>query len=696
MTTHAKTAAQRLSTPVQYLKGVGPRRGKLLERLALGTAADVLFYFPRDYQDLTEILGIDELVEGHPASVAGTVEDVDLRTTQNGQSMLGVLVRQEDEFLRAVWFNQPFLHQRFSVGQRVLLSGKPRLRGGRWEMAHPQVQPLDDQDAPASGQLLPVYGLTEGISQQQMRRIVQNMLDEFTPLLEETFDDAFRKTHRLWPIEEAVRQIHFPENAENLAGARRRFVYQELFLLQLAIAAQRHTLVSGRQATPLPTSTRIDARICRLLPFELTGDQKRAIAEISDDMARDVPMHRLLQGEVGSGKTMVALYAALLAVVHGHQAALMAPTEVLAQQHAETIGRFLTHSQVRIARLTGSLTAAGRRQCLEEIAAGKVDLIIGTQAVVQESVRFHKLGLVVIDEQHKFGVRQRAVLKQAGPSPHYLIMTATPIPRTVTMTIFGDLDVSVLRESPPGRQVVHTYLATEEQRDAWWDFFRRKLREGRQGFVITPLVEESSSVETANLEATFEELSNDALDGFRLAMLHGRMTSAEKAAIMEEFRGGRIQVLVATTVVEVGVDVPNATLMTIEGGNRFGLSQLHQLRGRIARGSQPGFCCVFADAISDEGQRRLEAFVSTNDGFRLAEIDLELRGPGDLLGLRQHGVPPLRIADLVRDRETLEEARHDATQLIQIDPGLRNVEHQRLRRMLLHRYGRVLELGHVG
>jgi ATP-dependent DNA helicase RecG len=396
----------------------------------------------------------------------------------------------------------------------------------------------------------------------------------------------------------------------------------------------------------------------------------------------------------------VAMYAMLLAVAHGHQAALMAPTEILGRQHLQTLSVALAASKVRLALLTGSLTPAERRDVLEKIAAGDVDVVVGTHAVThavaKSGVEFKKLGLVVIDEQHKFGVRQRAALKKAGVDPHYLVMTATPIPRTVGMTLFGDLDVSSLRESPPGRQTVHTYLANDEQRMRWWHFFRQKLNEGRQAYVIAPLVEEAEAIEAANVQATFETLMHGELSDYRLGMLHGRMTPADKESTMQAFRSGRTHVLVATSVVEVGVDVPNATLMTIEGGERFGLAALHQLRGRISRGAHPGYLCVFANAPSDEAQERLDAFTKTSDGFELAEIDFRLRGPGDLFGTRQHGLPPLRIADLTRDIDVVEEARRAAQALIESDPNLENPALARLRRMVFHRYGEALDLGDVG
>lgn len=695
-----KSPSELLGTPVQFLKGVGPQRAELLAKLGLHYAADLLFCFPRAYQNMSELREISQLEEGKLASVVGVIEEIDLRNTGPGKSLLGLLVRQGPQYLRCLWFNQPWMRQKLAEGRRVLISGEPKQEGLRWEMVHPRVEFLaDDEDAPA-GRILPVYSLTEGINQTQMRRAISGVVESHAALVEDVFPADYLEAHRLWPISAALPQIHEPESEASLEQARRRFIYQELLVLQLALAFRKWRLAHQRQAPPLPTSSKIDARITRLFPFELTAGQRQAIDEIAADMARPFPMNRLLQGDVGSGKTVVAMYALLLAVAHGYQAALMAPTEILARQHLQTLGTALAASKVRLALLTGALTAAERSDVLAKIAAGEIDVVIGTHAVThavaKSGVEFKKLGLVVIDEQHKFGVRQRAALKKAGVDPHYLVMTATPIPRTVGMTLFGDLDVSTLREPPPGRQSVHSYLATDDQRMRWWHFFRQKLDEGRQGYVIAPLVEEAETVEAANVQATFEALRNGELNGYRLGLLHGRMTPAEKDAAMQAFRAGRTQVLVATSVVEVGVDVPNATLMTIEGGERFGLAQLHQLRGRISRGAHSGYLCVFATPASDDVEERLDAFTKTSDGFDLAELDFNLRGPGDLFGTKQHGLPPLLIADLRRDVAVVEEARRDAQALIDSDPELDNPAFARLRRMVFRRYGEALDLGDVG
>ncbi len=692
-----RSPAELLSTPVQFLKGVGPDRAKLLERIGLRTAADVLFNFPRDYQDLTDLRTIERLEEDKLQSVRGTVEEIDIRNTGMGRSIVGLLVREGPRYLRAIWFNMPFMAEKFRRGQDVLLSGKPRLKGGRWEMSHPRVQLIDaDEEQQVAGSLLPVYSLTDGLKQSAMRNITRQTIDAYVELVDEAFPEAYQAAHKLWPIGRALREIHFPASHDNLQLARRRFIYQEMLILQLSMALRRNLQVTRRAAPPLDATAKIDARITRLFPFELTPGQRHAIDEIAADMARPVPMNRLLQGDVGCGKTVVAVYAMLLAVAHGSQAALMAPTEVLARQHFRTLSSLLAESRVRMALLSGSLSARERQETERKLAAGEIDLLIGTQAIVYGEAQFKQLGLVVIDEQHRFGVRQRATLKQAAADPHYLVMTATPIPRTVAMTLYGDLDVSIIAENPPGRQPLHTYLAEAENRAKWWDFFRRHLREGRQGYVIVPLVEESDHVDTANLEATFEELAHGELEAFRLGLVHGRMTAEEKDAALSEFAAGRTQVLVATIVVEVGIDVPNATLMTILGADRFGLAQLHQMRGRVCRGKFPGYCCVFADEPTDEAKARLEALVQSNDGFKLAEVDFQLRGPGDLIGTRQHGLPPFRMADLVRDAAVVSEAREDAKALIVADSGLSQAEHARLRQLVISRYGKALDLGDVG
>jgi ATP-dependent DNA helicase RecG len=686
---------RRLSTPVEFIRGVGTGRAALLERLGIRTASQLLFTFPRDYQDLSDERTIDNLEEGQMQSVRGVVTEIAATSSGFGKSRLALLLADGTGHLRALWFNQPFMRERFREGQHLLLTAGPRMRGLMWEMSHPQVTYLADEEAPIETKLLPVYGLTEGLSQYHMRRFVQVAVEQYAGDLEEVFPDNLLKRYQLMPLPDAVRTIHKPADREELEQARRRFVFQELFVLQLALSIRRSEQ-RALPAFPLPVTPRIDARIRRLMPFELTESQNAAIKEISEDMALDRPMNRLLQGDVGSGKTMVALYAMLACVAHGRQAALMAPTEILARQHADTLASLLEASRVKWAVLTGGLAKAERTQAIEQIASGEINLVIGTHAVVQDAVRFKELGLVVVDEQHKFGVRQRSALRQGEKSPHYLVMTATPIPRTLSMTLFGDLDISTLKMLPAGRQPVNTYLVEPDAEPRWWHFVRERLREGRQAFVVAPLVDESENVAAPSVARAFEQLTNGELEAFRLGVLHGRMSSAEKQQTMADFRSGATQVLVSTTVVEVGVDVPNATVMTVAGADRFGLAQLHQLRGRVGRGNRAGFCGVLLGEVNESARERLAAFAASNDGFALAELDFQLRGPGDLFSTQQHGLPPLRIADLQTDREVLEEARREAQLLVAEDPGLKHAENARLREQMMKRYGKALELGDVG
>ncbi len=705
-----RTPAELLTTQVQYLKGVGPQRAEGLQRLGLHTARDLLFDFPRDYQDLTHLDTVDDLEEDKLVRLRGTVLDIESRMTGGGRSMLGVLVRVGSGNVRAMWFNQPYMRDRFKPHEQVLLEGKAKFKGGIWQLVHPIAKAVETESDEPLSSLLPVYGLTEGVTQSLLRRAVRSALDTCIDVLDEVFPNEYLTEHNLLPLRTALPILHFPTTRDDLERARRRFVYQELLVLQLALAIKRSQQHDQAKAIPLEATAKIDARIRRLFHFELTAGQNAAIRDICVDMEKPHPMNRLLHGDVGSGKTIVAVYAVLLAVAHGQQAAIMAPTEILARQHADTLGRLLSSSKVRWALLTSGIGAKQRQEILAKLAARELDVIIGTQALLDEGVAFPKLALVVIDEQHKFGVRQRGMLRQAGGDPHYLVMTATPIPRSVAMTQFGDLDVTTIADAPPGRQPVHTYLAQPEQREAWWEFFRKKLSAGCQGYVIAPRVEEESRDDTstngepspddraplASVEQQFESLTHGPLEAFRVGLVHGRMNPREKQAAMDAFRSGQTQVLVATTVVEVGVDVPNATLMTIEDAHHFGLSQLHQLRGRVSRGPHPGYCCVFASQLTKQSQQRLAAFVNTSDGFALAEIDFALRGPGDLFGTQQHGLPPLRIADLTRDAEVLAEARRDARQIIADDPNLQQPAFTALRKMVISRYGGVLELGDVG
>lgn len=689
-----------LETPAQYIKGVGPQRAELLEKLGLRTAEDILWYLPRDVLDLTEVRKPAQLKENKLQTVRGAVVDLDGRDLSGGRTLVSVLIDCGGEYVRANWFNQPYMLKKFQPGTTVLFSGKPKRRGGRWEFSHPQVQYIDDDDPSADGGVLPQYPLTEGLKIQEMRRITRNAVEQFAQFVPEYLPEKFRLAHRLPGIRDALRQLHRPATIEQYKAARRRLTFDDLLEFQLGLALKRRHWRRREEAPRLPLTAKIDARIRRLFPFELTEGQNRAVREICADLGSGRAMHRLLQADVGAGKTAVATYAMLVAVAAGYQAVLMAPTEVLAQQHWATVEEMLAHSRVKRQLLTGNLTPAQRQQALSEIQSGEIQLIVGTQAIIQKDVTFHKPGLVVIDEQHKFGVMQRASFSTGESSPHILVMTATPIPRSLCLTQFGDLDLSLITEMPPGRRkVVTSRVAGPAARKKAWEFIRQQLHAGRQAYVVCPRVEtetgENSRKTTYGAEEVHRRLAGGLLRDFPVGLVHGRMDRDEKAAAVEDFRAGRTRVLVATTVVEVGVDIPNATLMVIVQAESFGLSQLHQLRGRISRGKHQGYCFLSSDSESPEAVKRLSAMELTSDGFRIAEADFELRGPGDILGTRQHGRLPLKVADLQTDGEILLKAREAAFGLVE-SAEFDRPDYAPLKVRVLERFGKLMDLPRSG
>ncbi len=679
------------------LRDIAPRPlAAPLARLGLHRFIDLLFYFPRDYEDFTRLADPGDWEVGQPIAVAGRVVEASTRPISRGRTITNMIVQVGPVRVRCTWFNQPFRAGRHARGDEVVVRGKLRRKLGVWEFHHPQLVPFDPQTEAASSTLQPVYRLTRGIKQHDLRRLVRTVLDACLGTLEEVLPAAWRAARDLVSIDEAVAGVHFPRDRSQAERSRLRFVYQELFTLQLAMGLRRARLARAARAPALAVDARIDARIRRLFPFDLTGDQRRAIGEIARDLSRNVPMARLLQGDVGSGKTVVAQYAMLLAVAHGYQTVLMAPTEVLARQHARTLFSNLRASRVRKALLVGSLAASEREEVRRKLAAGELDLVIGTHAICQEGVRFSKLGLVVIDEQHRFGVWQRARLQRDERQPHYLVMTATPIPRTVALALYGDLDVSLLREFPPGRQPVRTYWVSERRRDAWWQFVRRKLAQGRQAIVVAPRIESDAETGLHGAAQLARRLQQTTFAGFRVGLLHGQLPAAEKDRVMVAFAQGGIHVLVATSVVEVGIDVPNAVTLTVEHAEQFGLAQLHQLRGRVGRGSHPGFVALFAQPATEAARERIEALIGTGDGFELAEVDFRLRGPGELLGTRQHGQTPLRIADLARDEDVLAQARRDARRVLADDPMLDGSDWRPLRARIERRFQDLLLLADTG
>lgn len=686
-----------LKHDVTVIKGVTPPRAEQLRRLGLETVGDLLLHFPRGYDEFTGLKKIADLVEDQIQTVSGEVVEIEGKQTNNGMQILSIVLSDGGpNCLEGIWFNQPWHARRFRYGQQVAFTGKAKWYRDHWQMSMPLVKPAADLENESKSEILPLYALTEELRIEQLRTVLRRAVDSYAGCFLERLPDLLRKKRQLPPIQNAIAQIHFPATKADATAARRRFVYEELLVLQLGLAVRRRELRYRQRAPTLPVTPAIDARIRRLFPFRLTGDQDAAIQDITRDLAAERPMQRLLQADVGAGKTAVAVYALLVTVANKHQAALMAPTEVLARQHWHTLEGYLAHSRVRRVLLTGSLSARERRSALAAIAAGEADLVIGTQALVQDAVQFARLGLVVIDEQHKFGVNQRARIRKLGIDPHYLIMTATPIPRTVALTVFGDLDVSTIKELPPGRLPVKTRWVEERQRSKVYGELADELHGGRQLYVVCPLVEESASLDLKAAEQTFANLRTGPFKEFRVGLLHGRMDEKDKDRVMQEFRRKELDLLVSTVVIEVGVDVPNATLMVIEHADRFGLSQLHQLRGRISRGSVAGQCYLFASAASEDTRERLRAFSRTTDGFHLAELDARLRGPGEFFGTRQHGLGELRVADPTKDRDLLRLARQDAFQFVKDDPGLRRPEHELLRLAVLERYGKSLALAEIG
>ena len=689
----ADSSSDPLTTPVQYVSSVGPQRAALLANLEIRTAWDLLFHVPNSVNDFTDIRPVPKLEADLEQSVHGRVVDRDARSLSKGRTLVGVLLNCDGHFVRGVWLNQPWIFKKYFDNQHLVFSGKPQRKNGQWQFSSPRVHVLaaDDDIENATG-VLPRYALTDGIRMDQMRRMTRAAVDQFADRVPDPLPEAFRDKHRLPHLKTALRWLHCPTSMDQFNAGRHRVLLDDLLEFQLGMALRRRIWNVNLQAPPIAVSAKVDARIRRLFEFRFTNGQDVAISDIVADLQRSQPMHRLLQADVGAGKTAIAVYSMLSAVAAGYQAVLMAPTEVLATQHWETFDELLAESRVKRSFLIGGLPAARKREVLAGIASGQTNLVIGTQAVIQDAVKFHKLALAVIDEQHRFGVRQRASFADDKTSPHVLVMTATPIPRSLCLTRFGDLDVSLIRELPPGRQKVITarVLNSAEQAKAW-DFVRGQVGKGRQAYVVCPRIEEQGDDDTASVEAVYRQLCANELSGLKVELLHGRMDRDQRHDVMDRFRSGEINVMVSTTVIEVGVNVPNATIMVIQQAERFGLAQLHQLRGRICRGSFQGYCFLFSNAEAPDGIERLTAMENSSDGFELAEKDTELRGPGDVLGLRQSGSLPLRVANPVRDIQLLSVARRMAQDLV--DSGEFDLpEFRPLKTIVLDRFGKALDL----
>jgi ATP-dependent DNA helicase RecG len=691
------TANSPLLGNLQTLRGVSPARREQLQRLGIATVADLLLHLPRNYEDLSAVRTIANLKSGETQVVQGEVVEIDGKRLPDGRAVVSIVINDgSPNSLEGAWFNQPFLSSHFRYGQQVTFTGKPKWYRDHWQMSNPKWQALDADTPPAAPGIVPIYPMTEDLRPESLRKLIRQAVDRFAPQTTDIVPERLLRERHFPSLQAALRNVHFPATLESARVARQRFTYEEFLVLQTALALRRRDLRDQQSASVLTCTPEIDARIRRLLPFALTGDQDQAVRDICFDLASKRPMQRLLQADVGAGKTAVAVYALLVTVANKHQAALMAPTEVLARQHAGTLDHYLAKSRVRRAVLTGGLAAAQRRQILTDLSDGNLDLVIGTQALVSQDVRFARLGLVVIDEQHKFGVHQRARMRQPGHEAHYLVMTATPIPRTFALTVFGDLDCSTIRELPPGRQAVRTSIVAENQRERVYEQLREELKQGKQAFVVCPLVEESERLDLTSAEQHFQDLKAGPLSDFRLGLLHGRLADSAKDEVMQQFRQRELDLLVTTMVIEVGVDVPNATWMLIEHAERFGLSQLHQMRGRVSRGTTAGRCILFANPTTDDARQRLRVFTRTSNGFTLAEEDAKMRGLGEFFGARQHGLGELRFGDLLADRDLLQKARRDAIGVVADDANLSKPENRLLRQMVVQRYGQTLDLASVG
>ena len=673
-----------LSQSVESIKGVGPKIAENLGKLGASTLWELLYIFPRRYDDYSLMKPIKDLVYGEQVTIIGTIWETRARKVRGNQTLVQSIINDGSGSVQATWFNQPWLAEKLKAGMQIVISGKVDHYLGRLVFNSPEWEPLAIEPL-KTRRIVPVYPLTKGLNSNKMRDVMRNTVTRWTPHIPETLPEEVRKRRELYPLALAVNQIHFPQGQKALHDARRRIVFDELFLLQLGMQGFRQNWQS-QPGLSLVVETAVLDEFRSSLPYSLTDAQNRVVAEIVADMGKEIPMNRLLQGDVGSGKTVVAASAMVVAAKAGTQAALMAPTEILAEQHFSGLNSLLSPLGLTVCLLTGSTPAAEKEQIYAGLADGSIHIAIGTHALIQKAVTFHKLSLAVIDEQHRFGVDQRQTLREKGTAangsaatatPHVLVMSATPIPRTLALSLYGDLDFSVLDEMPPGRQEIKTRWLRTSERERAYAFTRRQVEAGRQAYIIYPLVEESDKIDAKAAVEEYERLHTQVFPDLKLGLIHGRLKANEKEEAMRAFYEGETNILVATSVIEVGVDVPNSTVMIVEGANRFGLAQLHQFRGRVGRGEHQSYCMLITDSNSADAEERLGALEKTNDGFALAEKDLEIRGPGEFFGRRQSGIPELQMASIL-DMDMLTIAREEAEAMIQADPELEKPEHQYL------------------
>ncbi len=684
----------RLEDEVTSIRGVGEAKAQMLQRLGITTVEDLVYFFPRRYEDRRQIVEIKDLVPGGPhQAFRARVVSVEQRVARSNRNMhiIRVCLSDGKNLLWALWFNRWGLRNLFQPGMELALYGSLEGKSITPEMLNPEFEILDGSDPKSVGRIVPVYSMTSGLSEKWLRLVIESTIDAVVPLIPDILPPEIAEKYRFIAPAAAVREMHRPTDEETFRAARRRLVYEEFFTLQAGLALRHNSLAMGEKAVPLSGSPVLGAKFMKSLSFELTGDQKKVIDEISRDLRREVPMNRLLQGDVGSGKTVVAVSAILQALDSGVQAAMMAPTAVLAQQHAITLSRWLAPLGVETALLTGGIAQAERKKVYDGLADGTLRVVVGTHALIQEAVKFKRLGLAIVDEQHRFGVLQRKALnnKAIDGVPHTLVMTATPIPRTLALSVYGDLSVSTIRQMPAHRQPVKTVRIGSNRLPGMLKFLDSEMEAGRQIYWVCPLIEESSNFDAAPLESRFEKLQQ-IFPNRRLAMLHGRMSDKEKVAAMNDFSAGKIDLLASTTVIEVGVDVPNASVIVMENAERFGLSQLHQLRGRVGRGVHKSWCILYSDPKNIEAEQRLDQFCALNDGFAIAEADMKMRGPGEFCGVRQHGLTDFHVADLIRDGAVMESARRDAFAFMSQGDPEKNCP--QLMHAVLRRYGQMFDL----